>query len=226
MYKIPVAILTVWHPENFLEVRARDLHSLPALRKKRSEQESRKTKIALSKSLSTTTEVMHDRPVINFGIPKYTFRKNWIQGAALAGLITDYQARLIDTEETGTQARFRVEARPNWGSEPNLLPSHLSQRLVRNVAKSRLSVRQLWVNPFTIDVKSTPGGPFYNAGHTLNVVVGPYDATSCKREAIIRFVKHPTSVVIHEHCPFYQEDINEHQIRPVPGCNLWWGEYQ
>lgn len=234
MYKIPVAIITVFHPEDFLEVSFRDLCSLPALCKNRAEQESRKTKIALNKSFSTTTEVMHDRPVINFGKPKYSFRGNRIQGAVLAGLITDYQARLIDTEETGTQARFRVEFRPNWGSESHTLPNHLTQRLVHNVSKSMLSVRQLWVNPFTIDLKSTPGGLFYNSAHTLNFVVGPQDSPhgaqtgikKAQREAKIKFIKHPTPVVIHEHCPFYQDDIDEHEIRTVTGCNLWWGEYE
>ena len=227
MYKIPVAIITIWHPEKFAETTARELCHMPSLKKNRSEQESYKAKIAKTKGINITKTVMHERPILNFGKPKYTFRLTWLDGIDLSGLLDDYTIRLIDTtEQPGSQARFRLEARPNWGDEPNILPNETNKLIKEKLSKSRLSVRQLWTNPFTIDTSKTPKGPFYEQGLTINLVLGPYVEEECLRKAAISFLRHPEKLSIHQHCPFYRASLTTEDIYILSECNIWWAEYE
>ncbi len=226
MFKIPIAIVTIWHPDEFWRISQNDLSTLPALKKDRREQELLKAEIAQTKGLKTTTEIMHQRPVINFGRARNSFRRTWLDGKDICSIVSDYTIRLIDTEETGTQSRFRVEARPNWGTEPNILPDDLTLKMHDVLSQSRVSVRGFWINPFTIDTSKIPQGPFYDLGHTLNLLVGPYDEAECLRRAQIRFSKNQQQVTIHQHYPFYRDSLSTEDISILYPCNLWWAEYE
>lgn len=227
MYKIPVAIITIWHPEKFAMTTSQGLSSMPSLKKNRNEQESYKAKIANTKGMEITSTLMHERHILNFGKSISSFRQTWLDGIDLSGIIEDYSLRLIDTtEQPGSQARFRLEARPNWGDEPNILPIETVRQIKENLSQSKLSVRQLWKNPFTIDTKKTPKGPFYEQGQTINLVLGPYVKEECLRKAAISFRRHLEKLAIHQHCPFYRTSLTTDDIHILPECILWWAEYE
>ena len=226
MLRIPIALITIWHPETFWKMSLRELYALPALKKDRTEQELRKAEIAQQKNLEATTGIIHERKITRFGKPKYSLRRTWLNGSDIRGPVADYSIRLIDTEETGGQARFKVEARPNWGTEPHILPNDLVAKMQDTLSECKISVRQLWINPFTIDTSKVPEGPFYDLGQSANVAIGPYVEADSLRKAQIRFRKHPQTVFIHQHFPSYRSVLNTDDIKILAGCKLWWADYE
>lgn len=226
-YQVPISLITIFHPERFWNMTTSDLEKLPALKKDRKDQELKKKNIAKEKKLELNTERIHDRNIGNFGNPNYKFRRNWIYGKDLVGLLSDYSFRLIDTMETGSQTRWRVEIRPNWGKEPNKLPEELFNRMVDAFSELKISIRQIYINPFTFDFKETTKGPFYESGYTANLLLGPCDRdkAECIREARIRFRKHDTSLSIHEHRPFYRDSLLNDEIEIIGECMMWWIDF-
>ena len=226
MFHIPLGIITIWHPDYFLKIPADKLIALPLLRKTRDDLEVQRTEIAKHHSLNSTIENLHGRPIINLGKPKYSFRKKWIYGRDICSVLSDYTIRIIDTEETGTQARFRAEARPNWGNEPNILPDALATTMINTLSMKKISIRQLWVNPFTIDTSKTNKSLFYEAGHSVNLVIGPYDPVECKKKkARLNFSKHGSLVPMHQHRPFYRGLQDSVELQLLDACSLWYVEY-
>jgi len=226
MLKIPIGIVTIWHPDRLWKIKPRELFDLPSIKKDRKKQEYHKVQLSEQKKLKTTTEILHGRPIVNFGDPKYSFRKTWLDGKDILGVLSDYSIRLIKTEREGTQAPFRAEARPNWGTEPNILPDKLISNMHSFLLMDKISVRQLWVNPFTRALPNSSLGPFNDANATINLVIGPFDKKECFRKAKIHFIKHKQSVSIHQHSPRYKSVSSNDPIKILSGCSFWWAKYE
>ncbi len=226
MVRIPLGIITVWHPDYFWKISPETLSALPSLKKTREDLEVQRTEIARHLALKSTTETFHGRPIINLGKSKYSFRRTWIHGRDICSVLSDYTIRLIETVETGTQARFRVEVRPNWGDEPNIIPDALVTTMINTLSMNQISIRQLWVNPFTIDTSKIGKSLFYESGCSINLVIGPYDPVECLRKARISFSKCRDLVVMHQHRPFYRDDLyDSSKLHLLNACSLWYVEY-
>lgn len=225
MYKIPISLVTIFHPDKIWKLNNEELEKLPSLKKDRIMQELLKEKIAKENNLKLTKKEMHRRKINNFGSAEEWFRYNWLEGKELFNILSDYSIRLIDTLETGSQTRWKIEARPNWGNEPNSLSNHLTHQLRDFFLRSKISVRQFWINPFTFDYKDDIQGPFYESGYTANLVLGPYDP-ECIREAKMNFIKQSSLLSLHEHRPFYRETLISKEIKILPNSCFWWAEYE
>lgn len=225
MYKIPISLITIFHPDHFWQIDdISKLHDFPHLVKEREDQELKKIKIAEERKLKTSIENLHGGKIINFGKPQYWFRLNWIKGKHLSEILRDYSLRLIYTIETRSQAKWRVEARPNWGKEPNILPDSLSLKMMESISHSLISIRQIWINPFSLDITDDVRGPFYESGYTINIVFGPFN-DECLREARIHFTKNKGLMPIREHRPFYRDSLTSEEMEILPECCFWWAEY-
>ena len=226
--RIPVGIITIWHPEVFghANMVIQELEKYPKIIKDRRQQEALKEKISKEKGLSISKKVMHDRVINNLGISNDNFRNTWISGKSIKGIISEYELRLIGTENEESQSRFKLEARPNWGSEPNVLPEELSNRIKDNIARTeKICIRQLWINPLNIDEDSVCSNNLYYSEKSLvNFVVGPYFHKCIRKNKCIRFEKNKECVDMVQHRPSYinQENNCIEQINILPERKFWW----
>ena len=225
MQSIPISLITLYHPDTFFCMTIESLKSLPSIRKDRIKEENAKGSIAEDNHIKTTIETFHDRSIRNFGTAFSRFRNTWMDGSQITAVLADYSLRLIYTAETGTQAKYKFEARPNWGSEPNVLPKERVSLMLRTLQDDKVSVRQCWLNPLTRNLQGTPQSIFYEYACTLNVVIGPYVQEDNGRRASLRFVKYPQHIAIHQHQPSYTSFSNNIALCMLPACPLWMAEY-
>jgi hypothetical protein len=227
-YRVPLGMLTIFHPDEFWGVDVRQLATFPVVKKDREKQELFKERLANDTGAETRSERFHNRIIKNFGKPQNLFRKTWITGNIISLILSDYQIRLIETLKEEGQARYKLEARPNWGDERNILPHHLVDAMKNAIFNSTVSIRQIWINPF---IDASEGvqvtSPFYELGATVNLVLGPYDEEDCLRKANVRFTRDSGLHNIHQHRPYfnYKGLSNQAETTFLSNCSMWWIEY-
>lgn len=225
MFKIPLSLITIFHPERFLNMQFRELEDLPSLKKDRKKIESQKLKIAKKKGISLDTENIHLRQILEQGKKHDWFRRTWLHGSDIIDVLSDYSIRLIDTLETGSAPRWKLEARPNWGKEPNILPDYLVIKMKEAFSMSQIGVRQIWINPFAFPPDENLLSAYYEIDSTANLMLGPFDKEDCLREAKIQFRKHEGVVPMREHQTIYNASLTADEIDILPECSFWWAEY-
>ena len=125
--RIPLHIVTLFHPEQLLKVKTYELESFPHIKRDRTKLEKNR-----EENCEVTHEVFHDRIIGNTGKAAH-IRKPWIYTNKLATCLEDFDVRLIITNEEGTQAKHRFEFRPDWVDQPDSLDKEVIDKLLRNI---------------------------------------------------------------------------------------------
>lgn len=191
MVQLPIHIITLYHPDSYLGIPASQLSSLPAIKKDRESVEARRIEAARSLEVPVVMDEFHGRLISNTGKPVYRFRDKSVKAVDLLPCLSDFEVRMIDTVETGSQARYKIEFRPTWADFPNPLGSDIVESLLQGMQKKqRMWVRQLWRNPTNARFGDLPleVAPSI-APETANLVLGPFDAKFDTGAATMRFTK-------------------------------------
>src|SRR5881392_423322 len=148
MEKLPLSLVTLWHPNGFLNLTLQELaKQVPVITRERITLEQRREQVARSRGLEVWYGYFHSRVIINDGKSVDTLRKTWISGDMLAWILKDFDVRLIYTPEQGSQARYKCEFCPDWGQEPGSWALSRRREIIDDIKLSaRLSIRQLWRN--------------------------------------------------------------------------------
>jgi hypothetical protein len=189
--QLPIQIVTLFHPERYLSIPASDLASVPAVNRVRESVEAKRREAARALHVPFVTETFHDRQIINLGTPVEELRNRHVKSIDLLACLRDFDARMIDTSETGSQARYKIEFRPNWADVPDPLPPIILNGLLAGVEAAKLIwIRQVWRNPDNARFGTLPlEVPADIAPETANLVVGPFDKKHDKGAAGLRFAK-------------------------------------
>jgi len=187
--RVPLHIITLWHPESWMGIPVSELSSLPCVQRSRVDLERKRQEVAQLRSLDAFWDYFHERPILNLGKPVDQLRKTWIRVDKLIPCIEDFDPRLISTLGEGKQARYRLEYRFDWGGDPTVLDTDVRNTIINNIKQARrLSVRQLWRNPVAARFGALPlPVPEGIASEVANLVLGPFDEKECPRRAELNF---------------------------------------
>src|SRR4051812_6312166 len=126
MYRAPLTILTIFHPEHWLNVPTSELRHLAHISRQRSKLEETRKQFAKERDLKVSTSMFHDRPIANLGTSLDQFRRTWIDdSASLAACFINLRVRLFIYDEEGSQAKYRLECRYDWGTDTNSIDAEL-----------------------------------------------------------------------------------------------------
>ena len=128
--QLPIQIVTLFHPERYLSIPASDLASVPAVNRVRESVEAKRREAARALHVPFVTETFHDRQIINLGTPVEELRNRHVKSIDLLACLRDFDARMIDTSETGSQARYKIEFRPKLGRRTRSTTSDYSERSI------------------------------------------------------------------------------------------------
>ncbi len=226
--RIPVGIITIFHPEYFgyPDMMIPELEKYPRIIKDRKQQEAFREKISKEKGYTSTKRVFHNRIINNLGISNDCLRNKWMNGKSIKGMIDDYEIRLIDTENEDSQARYKLEARPNWGTEPNVLPDDLSKIIKKNIGKSKkICIRQLWINPLNHDAdRIFSNNLYYSQRSLVNFIVGPMFSKCSEKYKHIRFERNNQCADMIQHMPNCKnkDDNCFGEVNVLKEKKFWW----
>lgn len=180
-------MITLWHPERFIGCTVQDLASYPSLRRDRAELEERRKSLAAELGQPISLRPLHDRIIANTGKPTNRLRYTWLEATSVLPLIETFAVRLVDTSETGSQARWRCEFRMSWGEQGAELPKEAIERLHQGVARAgRLSIRQLWRNATSGRRPVLPLAiPEESVSEVGNLHLGPLDDRSTRQAHLV-----------------------------------------
>jgi hypothetical protein len=203
MSRYPITILTVFHPDHWLDMKFERLAQLPHKIRNREAMEKAKEEIAKLTGTSGNVREFHGRAIRNFGRSLDFLRKTWIDGINLERLSAcfgEMKPKLVVYTEQGSQAKYRVECRYDWGGEGDALPAenvlHMRDKMLND---KRISVRQLWLNehaPFAADERMPAVIREYAIPKQIederlhaNLVLGPHDPHDVLRRANLGIAK-------------------------------------
>lgn len=180
----------MWHPEKFLQLSLSELSSLPRIRRQRDTLEKLKKEEAQAHNLKTHYAVFHGRLIANNGKSEDRLRKTWVSSETIVNCLQDFDVRLIDTSEHGSQARYKLEFRLNWANDANELAPDLVSTIAPNVRlMEHVSIRQLWTNPLLGTSETSSVLSAETPVEVVNLVIGPFDSQENRRQTHLKLDK-------------------------------------
>lgn len=180
--RIPLHMVTFFHPEQLLKVKIYELESFPHIKRDRKKLEKNR-----EENCEVTYENFHEGLISNTGKAAH-IREAWIYTDKLAKCLKDFEVRLIITNETRSQAKYKFEFRPDWVDQPDSLDEEVIDELISNIRlEKRICIRQLWINPVSARFGSLPlEVPAEISNVTANLMLGP-SYSRCNRKANLKF---------------------------------------
>lgn len=202
MTRVPLTILTIFHPEYFLGFDdITQLRQLPHFIRDRKKMEEARKQYAKRENIPVTTRRFHEREIANLGQSTDHLRDAWIEDVdEFARCFVELKTRLFLYQEQGSAAGWRFECRYNWDDDPKRLDANsvLTAR-DRIVKDKRLLIRQLWLNgkQRASDSETIPRETreyplpkvISEYPRRANLVVGPFDPQRAIRRAELTISK-------------------------------------
>lgn len=192
MLHTPLTLLTMFHPDYWLGVKAEELWKLPHIRRDRKKIEENRKEHAAKHNLEITTTQFHDRPITNLGNSIDRLRRTSLDDLdGITRCVSDMKMRLLIYDEQGSQSRFRFECRYDWGSDANSLDDTIIRKVCdRILDDKKVSVRQLWINKKSARFGILPlPKVLEDEPLNANLVVGPIEKKDTLRPSKITILR-------------------------------------
>jgi len=194
MEKVPIGLITIFHPEHWLQTAISDLKHIPHIKKDRKRIEEVRRSSAEAKGIEYNTAWFHERLIGNTGESIDRFRRTWLEVPELTGVVRCLEALepalCIYDGERG-QSRFRIECRYDWGEKANMVLDAAASRRVRDriIRDSKISIRQLWLNPTAARFGTLALPAQVTASRSMaNLMLGPFSQKDAQRREVVDLI--------------------------------------